>query len=156
MMIKSHWCNTSSFANGTHLVSNFDKLMQLVFIFIQSCIHFSPSSNIYDGKAILSSTPQRFSMGLWFGLCGGNPCEKIKSHAPWTTSSQFELSESWHCHLEIWFAISVENNPLMEIPDHEVYPSSQPVNVYWLSSYQIMQHRFNITCFCRQDVAASL
>lgn len=44
------------------------------------------------------SHPKRFSVGLRSAHCDGQSmCEKL-SHAPWTTLSQFEPDELWHCH----------------------------------------------------------
>lgn len=48
------------------------------------------------------------------------PCVKIMSHASWTTLSEFEPNESWHCYLGIWLDHQGGKNPLMTKPGRYV------------------------------------
>ena len=109
-------CFSISFCNVTRFIS------------VQCCIHFSPRSCFDDGRVgplrkAFSSTSQRFSMGL--DSVVANPCVKMMSHAPWTTLSQFEPNESWHCHLGICPCHQGKKNPLVEERGHPVYSGSQ-------------------------------
>lgn len=82
-------------------------------------IHFSLRPCIDDGRVrplskVFSSTSQRFSVVFR----SGPMCE---NDAPWTTLSQFEHDESWHCHLGIW---------KLEEPGHSVYSGSQLTSLF--------------------------
>ena len=53
-----------------------------------------------------------------------HPSVKMMSHTPWSTPSQFEPAESWHCHLGICPRNQGRKNPLMDKPGHSVCSGS--------------------------------
>lgn len=104
----------------------------------QSCIHFSPSSCINDGRIgplhkVFSSASQRFQMGLRSGLCGGQTmCENDVScslnHFFTVWAGRIVALSSWNIHLGR--KKSIVQSPVCMFP-YKLKPFFQMINVFF-------------------------